>query len=223
MSPSPSPPPQAAGVTLVELLVVLVVLVVLTALAGLIVANLGTVADTARRDGTLSCLAAVRDAILGRARLLALHGTRLARGLPDDVQRRLRDRPAGRIFGRLGAADDPGALDGWSTPLVLQIPDPDGEGTLTDDDLRHARLVSAGPDTKLETRRTDATAPLPATRTVPRKRSAATTCCSPCSSRIFGRSRLGLAAHPAHRDPRQRKDARTQGKAGHACFGGPRS
>ncbi|MCG8508328.1 MAG: hypothetical protein MI741_03785 [Rhodospirillales bacterium] len=55
-------------------------------------------------------------------------------------------------------ADDPTPLDGWGNPIVIQWPDPDGNGPDPDgdgvadpDELRNVRLVSAGADGFLDT------------------------------------------------------------------------
>lgn len=47
---------------------------------------------------------------------------------------------------RYGHRDDLAVLDGHGRPLLLQVPDPDGDGVVTAEDERHARLVSAGED-----------------------------------------------------------------------------
>lgn len=57
------------------------------------------------------------------------------------------------MWARYGQPDDPAVLDGHGRPIVLQIPNVDGDGTATDDDRRHARLVSAGLDARIDTPR----------------------------------------------------------------------
>lgn len=51
---------------------------------------------------------------------------------------------------------DPVVLDAWQRPIVVQVPDADGDGTADASDLKYARLVSAGRNGALETPRTDA-------------------------------------------------------------------
>lgn len=47
---------------------------------------------------------------------------------------------------------DPAVLDGYGRPLVIQYPDPDDNPlTLTADDIRHARIVSAGSNGAIDT------------------------------------------------------------------------
>jgi type II secretory pathway pseudopilin PulG len=41
---------------------------------------------------------------------------------------------------------DPAVIDAWGRPIVLQVPDVDDDAVLTEDERRHARLVSAGFD-----------------------------------------------------------------------------
>ena len=57
------------------------------------------------------------------------------------------------MWSRYGQPADAALLDGHGRPLLLQIPDADGDGTATDDDRRHARLVSAGADGLIDTPR----------------------------------------------------------------------
>ncbi len=60
---------------------------------------------------------------------------------------------------RYGLDDDPAVLDAWGRPIVLQLPDqnaddlPNELGEFTEDQIRrlHARLVSAGPNGRIET------------------------------------------------------------------------
>lgn len=60
---------------------------------------------------------------------------------------------------RYGLDDDPAVLDAWGRPIVLQVPDenatdmPNGNGEFTPEQIRrlHARLVSAGPNGRIET------------------------------------------------------------------------
>ncbi len=51
---------------------------------------------------------------------------------------------------------DPVVLDAWQRPIVLQVPDANGDGTPETSDFAHARLVSAGRNGVIETPRTDA-------------------------------------------------------------------
>jgi type II secretory pathway pseudopilin PulG len=46
---------------------------------------------------------------------------------------------------------DPAILDAWGRPIVLQEPDVDGGIELTDEERRHTRLVSAGPNGVIDT------------------------------------------------------------------------
>lgn len=46
--------------------------------------------------------------------------------------------------------DDPAPIDGWGNPVVIQLPDVTA-GAVTDAEIEHARLVSAGPDGVLDT------------------------------------------------------------------------
>lgn len=48
-------------------------------------------------------------------------------------------------------ADDLVVLDGYGRPLLLQVPDDLADGIRNADDERHARLVSAGPDGRIDT------------------------------------------------------------------------
>jgi prepilin-type N-terminal cleavage/methylation domain-containing protein len=57
------------------------------------------------------------------------------------------------MWSRYGQPTDAALFDGHGRPLLLQIPDADGDGTSTDDDRRHARLVSAGADGLIDTPR----------------------------------------------------------------------
>lgn len=57
------------------------------------------------------------------------------------------------MWARYGQPDDPALLDGHGRPVVLQIPDSDGDGVSTEDDRRHARLVAAGLDGRIDTPR----------------------------------------------------------------------
>lgn len=62
------------------------------------------------------------------------------------------DRPvAGNFSARYGETGDPAVLDGWGNPIVIQEPDDDGDGSISFDERRHARLVSAGRDGIIDT------------------------------------------------------------------------
>lgn len=50
-----------------------------------------------------------------------------------------------------GLAGDPAVHDGYGLPIVLQIPDLDGNGEASPEEARHARLVSAGFDRVIDT------------------------------------------------------------------------
>jgi prepilin-type N-terminal cleavage/methylation domain-containing protein len=68
------------------------------------------------------------------------------------------------LYGDVG---DPVPRDGWLRPIVLQIPDADGDGFNSPEDLRHARLVSAGDDGVIDTPRTDAESVAPGNAHLP--------------------------------------------------------
>jgi hypothetical protein len=57
-----------------------------------------------------------------------------------------------------GSDGDPTLMDGWRNPIVLQIPSWSGAGSPDPVDVRHARLVSAGPDGVVQTPTSDAAA-----------------------------------------------------------------
>ncbi len=46
---------------------------------------------------------------------------------------------------------DPTIIDAWGNPIVIQEPDLDGDGVISDIERRHTRLVSAGRNGRLET------------------------------------------------------------------------
>ena len=87
--------------------------------------------------------------------------------LPFDVTRRVGWRgpyvfvpratyvvvPARGFTTAYGQDGDPAVVDAWGNPIVLQVPDPDLDPLTprTDEDLMHARLVSAGEDGALQT------------------------------------------------------------------------
>jgi prepilin-type N-terminal cleavage/methylation domain-containing protein len=50
---------------------------------------------------------------------------------------------------------DPTVLDAWGNPIVIQVPNTSGEATPSATDVMYARLVSAGPNGKLETPETE--------------------------------------------------------------------
>jgi len=50
-----------------------------------------------------------------------------------------------------GVAGDPAIHDGYGRPIVLQIPDADGNDIVSAEEARHARLVSAGLDRVIDT------------------------------------------------------------------------
>lgn len=52
-----------------------------------------------------------------------------------------------------GANDEPVPLDAWQRPIVLQIPEVDGNAGHSPDEMRHARLVSAGDNSGIDTPR----------------------------------------------------------------------
>jgi prepilin-type N-terminal cleavage/methylation domain-containing protein len=50
-----------------------------------------------------------------------------------------------------GATGDPAIHDAYGRPIVLQVPDVDGDGVYSADERRHVRVVSAGPDRVIDT------------------------------------------------------------------------
>jgi type II secretory pathway pseudopilin PulG len=52
--------------------------------------------------------------------------------------------------GAYGQEGDPACLDGWGSPIVVQVPDLHADG-IDSEDERRVRLVSAGPDGVLDT------------------------------------------------------------------------
>lgn len=159
---------EAAGFTLVEMLVVVAILV---AAAGVVLMASGGILSSAQAGATGSTLVALRDAVLGNTAgagyLADVGGDPLS--VADLLRRRLAPTevpafdPASRRGWRgpyvrssggryavdsargfsaaYGADGDPAVLDSWNSPVVLQIPS----------DPRYTRLVSAGPDRILET------------------------------------------------------------------------
>lgn len=164
-----------AAFTLAELVVVLVVIAVV---ATLVVATTSSVAAHASIDGTRSSLASLREAIVGRAGFVASVGREPER-IPE-----LYVRPpsvteydprtgagwrgpyargdlapytvdlAHRFTSEYARPGELVPLDAWSNPIVLQIPDADGAPAHSAKEMRHARLVSAGPDGIVDTPRT---------------------------------------------------------------------
>ncbi|MFN0243889.1 MAG: prepilin-type N-terminal cleavage/methylation domain-containing protein [Planctomycetota bacterium] len=65
------------------------------------------------------------------------------------------DDPYG-FTGDYGANGEPVPLDAWQRPIVLQIPEVDGVNGHSLEELRHARLVSAGENSGIDTPRTAA-------------------------------------------------------------------
>jgi len=51
---------------------------------------------------------------------------------------------------RYGENGDPTVLDAWGRPIVLQEPDANGDGAVDEDEARHVRLVSAGPNGRID-------------------------------------------------------------------------
>lgn len=50
-----------------------------------------------------------------------------------------------------GIADDPAVADAWGNPIVIQVPIITDNGVLDEDELRFARLISAGPNGAIDT------------------------------------------------------------------------
>lgn len=165
---TPRHAPRSGGVTLVELIVVLTLLIVL---AGAIAANLSGATPMGQTGGTEVALEALRAGILGTAGAaepcgyLADVGTVPARirdllVKPDAVpsfepatglgwrgpycshSSWLDPASAPAWLSAYWTAGDPVVLDGWSNPIVIQLPDAEG---------LYCRLVSAGHDRELQT------------------------------------------------------------------------
>ncbi len=166
------------GLTLVELLIVLVILV---AVASIALPLFGGVAERASEETTVASLERLRLAIVGgrdqpgflvdtgRApRDLADLFVRPTDGsfLPSHRQSfdpvtgfgwrgpyianpsaRYAVDAANGFAADYGSDGDPGVLDGWGRPIVLQYPT---TGTTADNSL-YVRLVSAGPDGRIDT------------------------------------------------------------------------
>jgi len=62
--------------------------------------------------------------------------------------------PAGQAWRDHGSPNDWAVLDGWDRPILIQVPDFDGDPAVdTAEELQHARLVSAGSNGRIETPR----------------------------------------------------------------------
>jgi prepilin-type N-terminal cleavage/methylation domain-containing protein len=165
------------GFTLLEMVVVVAILVVV---AGLSIASIGYLTADSQFKSTRASLSVIREAIMGgpaRAgfyadlggipltlRELFVQGTHPAWNpatkhgwngpyLAFSTGEFLADDPIptdddGGLPTEYGDDDDPALLDAWDRPIVLQIPD---FGSTSADHLRHARLVSAGPDGLIQT------------------------------------------------------------------------
>lgn len=156
-----------AGFTLLEMIIVLGILVLL---AGLIVAKTGGIVDQAPADATKASMSRLRDAVGAYykdvGRMPATVGDLFSR--PAGVSSwdavahvgwngpylqtatgTYRVDAAAGFMTVWGADGAPAAIDGWNRPIILQVPDGDGDWIATPPDaneFRHARLVSAGPD-----------------------------------------------------------------------------
>lgn len=178
--------------TVVELVVVLTIVAVT---ATIVIVAVGEVAATSRADATRIALANVRAAIVGDTRRpggyladmrvlpsrIADLFRRPASAAPFDVATRLGWRgpylsPQHGFYEvdiehgftlHYGDERDPVPLDGWQKPIVLQVPDVDGDGLRSPEELRHARLVSAGDDGEIDTPRTGTDASAPGTALLP--------------------------------------------------------
>lgn len=179
---STAPRAPGAAFTLVELVVVVVVIAVV---ATLVVVSTSSVVAQASIDGTRSSLASLREAIVGRAGFVA-SVTRA----PDRIGELFTRPPSVPAFdprhatgwrgpyargdvapyalalergfvAEYGAPGEPVPIDAWSNPIVLQVPDVDGDGIRSALEREHARLVSAGPDGVVQTPRTGALAQAP--------------------------------------------------------------
>jgi prepilin-type N-terminal cleavage/methylation domain-containing protein len=168
---------RRCGMTLVELVVVLVVLVAIAALA---VSAMGFVAADAREQTTTATLTNVRNAIDARYRLnmseLPRHVADLLRtpggadfdpatqtgwngpyvlapGATYTIGELLDPLPPAYVppANWYGESGHPAVDDGYGRPIVLQYPDPDRDAVISGADLRHARLVSAGEDGRIDT------------------------------------------------------------------------
>lgn len=172
---------RRAAFTLAELVVVLVVISIV---ATLVVLSTSSVAAQSSIDGTRSSLASLREAIVGRTGFVASVARapeRVAelyeRGAsePFDPRTGIGWRgpyargavapyaldPARGFVAQYGIPGEPVPTDAWSNPIVLQLPDVDGDGVLSARERDHARLVSAGPDGTVQTPRTGAAALAP--------------------------------------------------------------
>lgn len=175
----------SAGFTLIELLVVLLIL---ASVAGVVVSKVTEVGASADTDVTTVRLAEARDALMGAKGSPGYFGDMLR--LPDRMVDLFR-MPAGAadylpatglgwrgpylvpvtgsyaidplkgFTSTYGADGDPAITDTWGAPIVLQLPDPDGDGVLTATDRQHVRLVSAGADGVIQTPLTGAQALTP--------------------------------------------------------------
>lgn len=176
-------PRPEGGFTLVELLVVLVIL---ATVALLVVPRVTETAGEAEQVTTRTSLLTLREAAVtryttdvGDAPRTSADLFRAPAGVPAwSVETRrgwrgpyvltangrysLANEFQGRGFtADYGADGDPAVLDAWGNPIVLQIPDLDGDAVASAEELRHARFVSAGPDRKLTTPRSVAEAQPP--------------------------------------------------------------
>ena len=163
------------GFTLVEMVLVIVVLAIL---AGVVVSLLGDLAistpdgeKTPQQIATEQTMRQVRNAILGsksQAGMWPDLGQRpelfptdpnivLVETAPSGVPPHLQSFDPLTGLGWRGPylAGPTQLIDAWGNPLVIQIPDFDSDGKLEDDDVRYARLVSAGEDGVLDTTASD--------------------------------------------------------------------
>jgi len=167
---------------------------VLAAVAGVAWVSLDGVADRAARDATGATMAALRSASLGTEATPGFYGD-VGRSPARAVELAVApvDVPAYVVATRTGwrgpyaratttpyvvdvvrgftaAYGDPGdpmPIDAWGRPIVLQVPDADGDGSSDAVDVRHARWVSAGEDGRLSTPRRDADAIAPGDSRLP--------------------------------------------------------
>lgn len=162
---------RSDGLTLIELLVVVGIL---AALAGLVLPLLGGTVEKSATDATGVSLTTVRDAIVGKGATPGYLND--MRQLPNTLANLFRN-PTTQSFDcntckgwhgpylqnqtgvytvdaangfttAYGNTQDPAVTDAWNRPLVLQYPT---VGTPAQQ-IRFTRLVSAGPDGKINTR-----------------------------------------------------------------------